>query len=273
MNFFSAIGHIYTVYINPVLDIMLLTFLIYWGYKLVVRTNAVQIMSAVIFFSIFYVFVVYIFKLPALTWLLNLLSPALLVGAAIVMQPEIRKIFIKFGQTDWMFFGSKKKHTYVDSVLVAAEEMSRQKRGMLVVFMRSAKLEQVVTSGQRINADLSSNLLITIFGHDTPMHDGACVVQGEKIIAAGCFLPVSENYDIKKTYGTRHRAALGMSEQSDAVILVVSEESGAISLAYESQLHYDLPMETLTKILEKKLEIKKEDERIEDTEDEHKSAS
>ena len=105
------------------------------------------------------------------------------------------------------------------------------------------------------------------------MHDGACVVQGDKILAAGCFLPVSENYDIKKTYGTRHRAALGLSEQCDAVILVVSEESGAISLAYDSQLHYDLPIETLTRILEKKLEIKKEDQKIEDSEDEHKSAS
>ena len=105
------------------------------------------------------------------------------------------------------------------------------------------------------------------------MHDGACIVQGNKILAAGCILPVSENYDIKKTYGTRHRAALGLSEQCDAVILVVSEETGAISLAYDSQLHYDLSLETLTRILEKKLMIKKEDKKIEDSEDERKSDS
>ena len=273
MSFFSVLGQIYTDYINPFLDIMLMTFLIYWAYKLIIRTNALQVLRAVIYFVIFYVIVVFILRLNTLSWLLNIVGPAFIIGAVIILQPEMRKIFLKLGQTDWFLLGGKKKHTYVDSVLVAAYEMSRQRRGMLVVFMKSSKLEQVIGSGQKINADLSSNLLITIFGHDTPMHDGACVVQGDKILAAGCFLPVSENYDIKKTYGTRHRAALGLSEQCDAVILVVSEESGAISLAYDSQLHYDLPIETLTRILEKKLEIKKEDQKIEDSEDEHKSAS
>ncbi len=273
MNFVDIIKSFYTSILNPVLDIMLMTFLLYWAYKLIIRTNAIQVLRAVIYFALFYVIVVFILQLKTLSWALNFIGPAFVIGAVIILQPELRKIFLKLGQTDWFFFGGKKKHTYVDSVLVAAYEMSKQKRGMLVVFMKSAKLEQVIGSGQKINADLSSNLLITIFGHDTPMHDGACVVQGDKIIAAGCFLPVSENYDIKKTYGTRHRAALGLSEQCDAVILVVSEESGAISLAYDSQLHYDLSIESLTKILEKKLEIKKEDQKIEDSEDEHKSDS
>lgn len=272
-NLFSMFGEFYKDYINPALDITILTFLIYWVYKLVIRTNALQVLRAIIYFAVFYVIIVFLLRLKTLTWLLNFIGPAFLIGAVITLQPEMRKIFLKLGQTDWFLLGGKKKHTYVDSVLVAAYEMSKQRRGMLVVFMKSSKLEQEIGSGQKINADLSSNLLITIFGHDTPMHDGACIVQGDKIIAAGCFLPVSENYDIKKTYGTRHRAALGLSEQSDAVILVVSEESGAISLAYDSQLHYDLPIETLTRILEKKLEIKKEDQKIEDSEDEHKSAS
>ncbi|MBQ3801463.1 MAG: diadenylate cyclase CdaA [Treponema sp.] len=273
MNIFSSIARFYTSYINPVLDITILTFLIYWAYKFVIRTNALVVLRAVIYFVIFYLIVVNLLKLETLSWIINRLYPAFLLGAVIILQPEMRKILIKLGQTDWFLTGGKRKFTSVGEVLYAASKLSQQRRGMLVVFMKSAKLEQIVGSGQKLNADLTSNLLITIFEHDTPMHDGACVVQGDKILAAGCFLPVSENYDIKKTYGTRHRAALGLSEQCDAVILVVSEETGAISLAYDSQLHYDLPMETLTKILEKKLVIKNEEKKTEDPEDEHNSAS
>ena len=136
--------------------------------------------------------------------------------------------------------------------------------------MRHTKLDDLIQSGTKLNADLSSSLLVTIFGMDTPLHDGACLIQGGKVIAAGCFLPLSEQYDIKKTFGTRHRAALGLSEVSDAVVLVVSEESGALSLAYDSKLHYDLSVKDLTKILENLLEIKPENYDMEDTIDEHK---
>ena len=273
MNTFQNIARFYTGYINPILDIAILTLLIYWAYKFVLRTNALVVLRAVIYFVIFYLVVVNILKLETLSWILNRLYPVFFVGAVIILQPEMRKILIKLGQTDWFLTRGKSKTSSIDQVLIAASSLSQQKRGMLVVFMKSSRLDQFIGSGQKLNADLTSNLLITIFEHDTPMHDGACIVQGNKILAAGCILPVSENYDIKKTYGTRHRAALGLSEQCDAVILVVSEETGAISLAYDSQLHYDLSLETLTRILEKKLMIKKEDKKIEDSEDERKSDS
>ena len=148
--------------------------------------------------------------------------------------------------------------------------LSKQKRGMLAVFIRHTKVDNYMQSGTRLNADLSSNLLVTIFGMDTPLHDGACFIQGGKLVAAGCFLPLSEVYDIKKTFGTRHRAALGLSELTDAVVLVVSEETGAISLAYDSKLHYDLSMTELTKTLENLLEITPESYNMEDTIDESK---
>ena len=150
--------------------------------------------------------------------------------------------------------------------------LSKQKRGMLAVFMRHTKMDDILQSGTKLNADLSSSLLVTIFGMDTPLHDGACFIQGGKLIAAGCFLPLSEQYDIKKTFGTRHRAALGLSEISDAVVLVVSEETGAMSLAYDSKLHYDLSATEITKILENLLEITPESYNMEDTIDEHKKA-
>ena len=125
---------------------------------------------------------------------------------------------------------------------------------MLVVFTRRTGLKDVAVTGTEINALVSSSMLITIFGHDTPLHDGAVLIQNDKIIAAGCFLPLSEQYDIKKTFGTRHRAALGLSEQTDAVVLVVSEETGALSLAYDSKLYYDLSREQIIKTLTSKLE-------------------
>jgi diadenylate cyclase len=122
---------------------------------------------------------------------------------------------------------------------------------MLVVFPRRINIRNVVETGTRLNADISSSLIVTVFEFDTPLHDGAMIIQNNRILAAGCFLPLSEQQDIKKSFGTRHRAALGMSEQSDAVILVASEETGAISLAYDARLYYDLsPIEVTRKLRE-----------------------
>lgn len=268
LQFFSEIYN----HIKPIIDIGILAFLLYKMYMLLVRTNAMQILQSGIIVGMFYV-TVYLFQLSTLQWLLDKLTPVLLLGVAVVFQPEIRKVLLKLGQTEWFSFGSRSKHTYVDAVLIAAEKLSRMRRGMLVVFVRQTKLENYMTTGVKLDANLTEALLVTIFGHDTPLHDGATFVQNGKILYAGCFLPLSEQYDIKKTYGTRHRAALGMSENSDAIVLVVSEESGAISLAYDSKLHYALSKEQLPRILEKLLDIKKSDAKIEDTVDERKEIS
>ncbi len=259
-------------YIRPVLDVGILAFLLYKSYELIVRTNALQILKAAVIVAVAYL-VVTMLDLSTLKWIFDSIAPVLVVSFAIVFQPEVRKIFLRLGQTEWFVFGSRSRHTYVDSVLIAAEILSKLRRGMLVVFLRHTKLDNIMNTGTKINADLSSSLLVTIFKFDTPLHDGASFVQDGKLLAAGCFLPLSEQFDIKKTYGTRHRAALGMSEQSDAVVLVVSEETGAISLAYDGKLHYDLTIEQLTRILEKLLEITPEAAKIEDTIDEHKTLS
>ncbi|MFA6937743.1 MAG: diadenylate cyclase CdaA [Treponema sp.] len=271
MNTLDKLYKIYD-YIRPVLDIGILSFLFYKAYELIMKTNALQIVKAAIIVALSYA-LAFLLHLETLLWILQTLAPGLLVCFAIVFQPELRKIFLKLGQGDWFALGSRSKHTYVDSVLIAAETLSKQRRGMLTVFLRHTKLDDIINTGTKLNADLSSGLLITIFGHDTPLHDGACIVQGGKLVAAGCFLPLSEQYDIKKTFGTRHRAALGLSEVSDAVVLVVSEETGAISLAYDSKLHYDLTMDELTHILESQLNITSNEQKIEDTIDEHKTIS
>lgn len=269
MNQFETLIKIYD-FIRPVLDIGIITFLLYKAYQLITKTNAIQLIRAAVVVVLSYAVAV-ILQLRTLLWIFSVIAPGLMMAFAIVFQPELRKVFLKLGQAEWFTFGSRAKHSYVDSVLIAAEMLSKQKRGMLAVFMRRTKLDNILSTGTRLNADLSSSLLVTIFGHNTPLHDGACFIQGGKILAAGCFLPVSEQYDIKKTFGTRHRAALGLCEVSDCVVLVVSEETGAYSLAYDSKLHYDLTMDQVTRILERQLDITPDQQIIEDTIDEHKT--
>jgi diadenylate cyclase len=268
---FDSLSAIYDV-IRPIIDLGILTFILYKAYELIIKTNGIQIIKAAVIVALAYAASL-VLKLDTLLWILNVMGPGLLIAFAIVFQPEMRKLFLKMGQTQWFAFGNRSRHTYVDSVLIAAEMLSKQRRGMLVVFMRHTKMDDIINTGTKLNADLSSSLLVTIFGMDTPLHDGACFVQGGKLISAGCFLPLSEQYDIKKTFGTRHRAALGLSEVSDAVVLVVSEETGAVSLAYDSKLHYDLTMTELTKILENLLDITPDAYQLEDTIDESKQAT
>ncbi len=254
-------------YIRPILDVGILTFLLYKSYELIVRTNSSQVIKSAIIIALAYV-VVLIFKLSTLEWILNLIAPALVAGFAIVFQPEIRKVLLKLGQTEWFVTKEKIQYTVecVDSVLDAAEALSSLRRGMLVVFTRKTRLDDIIESGEQLSPhdnkkfegklNVSGSLLLTIFKYDTPLHDGACVIQNNSLVAAGCFLPLSENYSIKKTYGTRHRAALGVCEKyNDCVVVVVSEESGAMSLVFDSELHYDLSREQMRNTLIKLLNV------------------
>jgi diadenylate cyclase len=179
------------------------------------------------------------------------LAPGLFIAVAIVFQPELRKIIIRLGQGELFRPDSKPRLGQLEAVVTAAEILSQEKRGMLVVFPRRINLKNIAETGTRLNADISSSLIVTVFEFDTPLHDGAMIVQNGRIVAAGCFLPLSEQQDIRKNFGTRHRAALGMSEQSDAVVLVVSEETGSLSLAYDAKLYYDVsPIEVTRKLKE-----------------------
>lgn len=253
MEFIKKLLNVYQA-VQPVLDITVLAFLLYMAYGILVKTQAVQLLKGTISLLVIYA-IAFIMRLNTLLWLLNILAPGLLIGVAIVFQPELRKIFLRIGQSDWFRIGKRSKHSHLDSVLTAAEILSQRRRGMLTVFIRRNNLRDIAETGTRINAELSSSLLVTIFGHDTPLHDGASIVQGGRIVAAGCFLPLSEQQDIRKTFGTRHRAALGLSEETDAVVLIVSEETGAMSLAYDSKLYYDLSSAEITRQLEGLLDL------------------
>lgn len=247
-------------FLRPVLDIAILAFLLYKTYDLLVKTQAAQLVKGAGFLAFIYGIAV-LFRLNTLEWLLNILAPGLVIAIAIVFQPELRKIMIRLGQGEFFRPDSKPRLGLLEAVVIAAEILSRQKRGMLTVFSRRTNIKNFIDTGTKLNADISSSLIVTIFGYDNPLHDGAVIIQNNRIVAAGCFLPLSEQQDIKRNFGTRHRAALGMSEQSDVVVLVVSEESGAISLVFDGKIYYDLSPIEVTRRLKALLErgVRKED--------------
>jgi diadenylate cyclase len=238
----------YEQILSPVLDVAILTFLIFKAYELLVKTQAVQMVKGAGFLALVYVIALFL-KLSTLQWVLNTLAPGLLVAVAIIFQPELRKMMLRLGQTELFQPDHKPQLPHLEAVVTAAERLSQERRGMLVVFPRKVNLMNIMETGTKLNADISSALIIAVFEFDGPLHDGAMVIQHGRIAAAGCFLPLSEQQDIKKSFGTRHRASLGMSEQSDAVVLVVSEETGAISIAFDGKLYYDMTSVEITRKL------------------------
>lgn len=259
MELIRDILSFYLTYIGPVLDILLLAFLMYKAYQILIKTQAVQLGRGALFMLLIYA-LAFLLHLTTLLWLLNILATGVVIGAAIVFQPELRRMFLTMGQNGWLR-RSRSQHSHINYVLSAADKMSALKRGMLVVFLRKDSLKEIIEnpSATRLNADISSNLLVTIFEFDTALHDGAAVIDNGKVIAAGCYLPLTKQDDINKSFGTRHRAALGIAEETDAVVLIVSEESGAISLAYDSKLYYDLSQDDIMNQLTYLLKVKGEE--------------
>jgi diadenylate cyclase len=245
-------------YLLPVLDVLLLAYLIFKTYQILAQTRAVQLFKGALFMGLIYL-AAFFLRLSTLLWVLNLLVPGLVIGIAIIFQPELRRIFTRLGLRPWFRLRPRARSFAMEAVLNAVEILAARRCGSLIVFSRSIGLGTIIETGTRINADLSSALILTVFTENTPLHDGAVVVTEDKLVAAGCFLPISEQPDIRKSFGTRHRAALGLAEETDAVVLVVSEENGAISLAYEANLLYDLTLAEVSSRLRRLLEYQGEE--------------
>ena len=254
MDWLSNIG-VYSNYIRPILDILILSLIIYYIYKILVQTRAIQLVKGAFLIALLYAIAIFL-QLTTLLWIMNALATVLVIIIAIVFQPELRSIFTRIGQSDWFRLAPRGRPYQLDSILNAVEILSNRRRGGLIVFARRVGLKNVLDTGTRLNADLSTSLILTIFGHDTPLHDGAVVIQSGTIVAAGCFLPLSEQADIRRSFGTRHRAALGLAENTDAIVLVVSEETGAISLAYDASLYYDLSLTEAGNVMRRLLELR-----------------
>ncbi|MFO7848341.1 MAG: diadenylate cyclase CdaA [Spirochaetia bacterium] len=240
--------------IRPLLDIAILSIILYQLYKLLIQTRAVQLIKGALFLLILYV-IAFFFKLETLLWIMNSLATVIVIVIAIVFQPELRTIFSRIGRGDWFRLSSRANPEQIETVISAMEVLGSRNRGALIVFPRQVGIKNLIDNGTRLNADLSSSLIITIFGHDTPLHDGALVIQSGKLVSAGCFLPLSEQVDIRRSFGTRHRAALRTAEDTDAVVLVLSEETGALSLAYDANLYYDLSSREIEKTLKNLLGV------------------
>lgn len=246
---------IYSDYIRPVLDVLILSFIIYYVYRILVQTRAIQLVKGAFLIALVYAIAIF-FQLTTLLWIMNSLATVLVIIIAIVFQPELRSIFTRIGQSEWFRVSPRSRPYQLDSILNAVEVLAGRRRGCLVVFARRVGIKNVLETGTRLDADLSTSLILTIFGHDTPLHDGAVVVQSGTVVAAGCFLPLSEQPDIRRSFGTRHRAALGLAENTDAVVVVVSEESGAISLAYDANLYYDLTLPEIRTSVRRLLDLR-----------------
>jgi diadenylate cyclase len=251
---FKAIGDFFTFYLRgtwtSVLDILLVAIVIYWLFILIRGTRAVRI---VIGLSI-----LYLVYLGAQAAQLRLLSTLLQTGAVVglfaivvVFQPELRRALEQIGR-----FGSVNRF-FVSNDVAAAERVAREisraarllagsRHGALIVLERETGLADLASeSGVLLHADLRAELLATLFYHGTALHDGAVIISGERILAAGVLLPLSQNVLDSERYGTRHRAAIGISEQSDAIVIVVSEETGSISLVMRGRIERNLTEEQL----------------------------
>ncbi|TVQ18155.1 MAG: TIGR00159 family protein [Spirochaetaceae bacterium] len=253
MSWLNDIWALRTI-VLPALDILILAFLIYKGYQVLVQTRAVQLIKGALLVLLTYG-VAFFLNLTTLRAILDLVAPSLVIALAIIFQPELRKIFTRIGQGRILRLSNGSKFEELDAVVGAAEVLAYRRRGALIVFVRNVGQKNIIETGTRIDAQVSSALLLTIFSHDTALHDGAVVIEEGKLVAAGCFLPLSEQQDIRRSFGTRHRAALGLAEESDAVVLVVSEESGSVSLAHDANLFYNLGIDEARRRLAELLDL------------------
>ena len=246
------VANFQTFKLVDLLDILIIAFLIYQLLGFVNRTRAGQLAKGALIVMAVYL-VANILNMRTVTWLLNSLLQVGLLTLVVLFQPEIRRALERMGQTDQWAYRFFNKNRYNDTSLKgawrsaiiaicdAAERFSETKTGALIVLERNTNLSEIVRTGTPVNSAVNLEVLGTIFYEGTPLHDGAAIIENGRIKAAGCVLPLSNNLDLGKDMGTRHRACLGIAENSDAIAIVVSEETGIISMAKNGVLmrHFD----------------------------------
>ncbi len=234
-----------------VVDILLLSVIIYWLLKLTSQTRAMQVLKGlgVILLA---AWLTAFLGLVGTPWILNYVLNAGALMLVIIFQPELRRVLARLGRGTIELGASQTNNVQenIDRILKAVLNLSKKRVGALIVFERKTGLKDVIESGTRINAEVSTELLENLFFINSPLHDGAVIISDGRIEAAGCFLPLSENKQIGQELGTRHRAALGVSEVSDSVTLIVSEETGVISVAQDGTLVRYLDSKAIRDLLE-----------------------
>ncbi len=256
---------LYQYPIKLILLIIDLTIVIYLGYKLlqiVEHTRAWQLFKGIVFLIIADA-LSGLFHLNILHFILDSLMTYGVLILIVIFQPELRRALEQLGTSKLTrFFGidkdiATKTKEDIYKVVIAATELSKTKTGGLIVFERDIEIKDIISSGVELNAEISPQLLVNIFTPNTPLHDGAVIISENKIKAAACMLPLADDKDIARELGTRHRSAIGMSKETDSIVVVVSEETGKISVAKDGTLIADVKEEALKKILIKNIVTKR----------------
>ncbi len=240
-------------HILDLIDIGLVAFFLYRLFLLVRGTQAVQLMFGVLLLALIGL-LANLLDLHLLSWIFRNAAPAVLIGIIVLFQPEIRRALDQFGRIG--FIGRPLAHynlqifnRLIDEVIRATTKLTQRFTGALIVFEKETGLENYANSGIRINGELTAEFLEAIFFPNSPLHDGAVIVRGNQILAAGCVLPLAEEGTVRERMGTRHRAGLGLSMQTDAVVLILSEELGQIAVAHEGKLLRNLDPDRLRQVL------------------------
>lgn len=254
VSFFQLLAYVFSqIKLNDILDILVITFIIYKCIGFFRQTRGGQLVKGLLVILLMALAAQW-FNMAMVKWLLTKIMDSILIAAVIVFQPELRRALERvgtsskigrFGRTDSVKFMQERLQRQIESASKAAGIMQEQKCGALMVFERNTQLGEIIATGTVVDASSSSALICNIFYPKSPLHDGAMIMRGGKIHAAGCILPLTQNADLNKSLGTRHRAAVGMSENSDAVVVVVSEETGTISIAVNGELKRDFDAITL----------------------------
>lgn len=260
-DFFASIKTSFSTFVvTDAIDILLLTVILFLAFRFLKSRKAGALLVGV---AIIFVFtaVALVFNLDATHFIFSSILDVGIIALIIILQPEIRDALEKVGTgsvNSLIPFGDQKKKRQlyskaIDQICSAVNDLSRSKTGALIVISRTTKLDEIIETGISINADVNSFLLRNIFYDKAPLHDGAVVIDDARIAAAGCLLPLTRRTDIDGDLGTRHRAAIGMSETSDAIIIVVSEETGIISVAEDCTFTRNYTAESLRPFLKRKI--------------------
>ncbi|MBN2371737.1 MAG: diadenylate cyclase CdaA [Vicinamibacteria bacterium] len=245
------------------LDILVVAFIIYQLLQFIRGTHAVQVaLGGAVFIALYWT--ARWLNLQTVTWLVRTTLPYAVFGAIVIFQAEIRKVLAHVGKTPLFgLFSQHRTEEVIDEVVLAATTLATKKIGAIIVIEREMGLRSYIETGIALDALLTYDLLVNIFTPETPLHDGAVVLQGDRVAAAGCFLPLTVSPELSRAFGSRHRAAIGLSEDTDALAVVVSEETGTISLVISGHLQRGLDGHALKKALRGALETSADSEKNE----------
>lgn len=247
-----------------IVEILLIAVLVYQFMLWIRDTRAYSLLKGILI-VLFFIFVAYFLKMDTILWLVYNIGGYAMTAVLLVFQPELRKVLEELGHKkivgDLFSLNNSEKEMEgrfsdrtVNEIVRASFEMGAVKTGALIVIEKETVLNEFTRTGIYLDSLISSQLLINIFEHNTPLHDGAVIIRGDRVIAATCYLPLSDNMELNKNLGTRHRAGVGISEVSDSLTIIVSEETGRVSVASHGKLQVGVTKEELKEILEREQE-------------------